>query len=195
MQTLKVCTVSTSSQRGATSRASLNARRSCVSPSCGWCRGSARIYAQLRVLARKKMAACVYVCWQGMYLNDEIKVDWATGKLRHWLNPVPLAPLPPGDDIEGWSWIVELDCSIEAPGCIHVSFVWRWCQWVHTLRSSTYAVNAQWFIHVYTRQKLKKPKTQIYMDELHTPSSKGTILMLQVIKAIINQSGALRSRH
>ena len=37
------------------------------------------------------------------------------------------------------------------------------------------------------RQKLRKLRTQIYMDLKHRPSSKGTKLLFQVIKAIIHQ--------
>ena len=41
-------------------------------------------------------------------------------------------------------------------------------------------------------QKLKKLRTQIYMDLLHRPSSNGTKLLLQAIKAINAQHSGLR---
>ena len=45
------------------------------------------------------------------------------------------------------------------------------------------------------RQKLKKPRnSNLHVFELHRPSSKGTKLLFQVIKAIINQSKTLAKR-
>ena len=65
-------------------------------------------------------------------------------------------------------------------------------------KTSSIGQSAELLIHrssVRFRQKLKKSRTQIYMDfELHRPSSKGSKLLLQVIKAIINQPCSLVRR-